>query len=345
MSAMQHRTRDLRRRRGRRRAGRRDGGARSRPARAARSLLLDRAGRIKPCGGAIPPRADPRLRHPRPLLVARITSARMVSPAATAGRHADRRRLRRHGRPRAFRRMAARARRGGRRRRAAPAPSSASAATSGRHAASCTTGAGERRGERDASRARLVIGADGRDLAGRRAQEIPARGEAPLRLRLSRDRRAARRAGAATSTPTRCDVYYRGALSPDFYAWVFPHGETISIGTGTRPQGLLAARRRRATCAPRPASTGGETLRREGAPDPAEAAEALGQRPRRLLAGDAAGIVAPASGEGIYYAMLGGRLAAEAADACLAPATRAALAQARKPLHEGARPRLLDPAG
>ena len=35
-------------------------------------------------------------------------------------------------------------------------------------------------------------------------------------------------------------------------------------------------------------------------------------RARRLV-GDAAGVVAPASGEGIYYAMLGGRLAAEAA--------------------------------
>ena len=36
-----------------------------------------------------------------------------------------------------------------------------------------------------------------------------------------------------------------------------------------------------------------------------------------VLAGDAAGIVAPASGEGIYYAMAGGRFAAEAVEACL----------------------------
>ena len=36
-----------------------------------------------------------------------------------------------------------------------------------------------------------------------------------------------------------------------------------------------------------------------------------------VLAGDAAGVVAPASGEGIYYAMVGGRLAAEAVEACL----------------------------
>ena len=36
-----------------------------------------------------------------------------------------------------------------------------------------------------------------------------------------------------------------------------------------------------------------------------------------VLAGDAAGVVAPSSGEGIYYAMVGGRLAATAAAACL----------------------------
>jgi geranylgeranyl reductase len=49
-----------------------------------------------------------------------------------------------------------------------------------------------------------------------------------------------------------------------------------------------------------------------------------------LLAGDAAGVVAPASGEGIYYAMLGGRLAAEAAKAFLATDDARALAGARK---------------
>ena len=29
-----------------------------------------------------------------------------------------------------------------------------------------------------------------------------------------------------TSSTSRCDVYYQGGLSPDFYAWVFPHGAT-----------------------------------------------------------------------------------------------------------------------
>ena len=54
-------------------------------AKAGRSvLLLDRAGRIKPCGGAIPPRLIRDFDIPDELLVARITSARIVSPIRTA---------------------------------------------------------------------------------------------------------------------------------------------------------------------------------------------------------------------------------------------------------------------
>jgi len=43
-------------------------------------LLLDRAGRTKPCGGAIPPRLIKDFVIPDALLVARATSARMLSP-------------------------------------------------------------------------------------------------------------------------------------------------------------------------------------------------------------------------------------------------------------------------
>jgi len=49
-----------------------------------------------------------------------------------------------------------------------------------------------------------------------------------------------------------------------------------------------------------------------------------------VLAGDAAGVVAPASGEGIYYAMAGGRLAADSAAEFLATGNVKALATARK---------------
>ena len=44
-------------------------------------LLLDRAGRIKPCGGAIPPRLIKDFAIADHLLVARARSARMISPA------------------------------------------------------------------------------------------------------------------------------------------------------------------------------------------------------------------------------------------------------------------------
>lgn len=47
-------------------------------------------------------------------------------------------------------------------------------------------------------------------------------------------------------------------------------------------------------------------------------------------AGDAAGVVAPASGEGIYYALAGGRMAAEAADLFLRTGDAKALRLARR---------------
>ncbi len=45
-----------------------------------RVLLLDRQGRIKPCGGAIPPRLIKDFEIPDELLVAKARAARMVSP-------------------------------------------------------------------------------------------------------------------------------------------------------------------------------------------------------------------------------------------------------------------------
>ena len=51
-------------------------------ARAGRSVvLLDRDGRIKPCGGAIPPRLVSDFEIPADLIVARISSAQMVAPS------------------------------------------------------------------------------------------------------------------------------------------------------------------------------------------------------------------------------------------------------------------------
>lgn len=59
------------------------------------------------------------------------------------------------------------------------------------------------------------------------------------------------------------------------------------------------------------------TIRREGAPIPLKPLDKWDNGRDVVLAGDAAGVVAPSSGEGIFYAMLGGRVAATAAAAKL----------------------------
>jgi geranylgeranyl reductase len=71
-------------------------------------------------------------------------------------------------------------------------------------------------------------------------------------------------------------------------------------------------------------------LRREGAPIPMRPLKRWDNGRDVVLAGDAAGVVAPASGEGIYYAMAGGRLAADAVDALLATGEVRALREARR---------------
>jgi len=127
----------------------------------------------------------------------------------------------------------------------------------------------------------------------------------------------------------RCDVVYRGSLSPDFYGWVFPHGDTLSVGTGSADKGFSL---RGAVTALRASSglAAAVTVRREGAPIPLRPLKRWDNGRDVVLAGDAAGVVAPASGEGIYYAMLGGRFAASAAAQFLATGDVRALATARR---------------
>ena len=132
----------------------------------------------------------------------------------------------------------------------------------------------------------------------------------------------------ATSAP-RCEIHYRATLSPDFYAWIFPHGETMSVGSGSARKGFSL----RASVRSLQIHTGlsdTPTIRREGAPIPAKPLPRWDNGRDVVLAGDAAGVVAPASGEGIYYAMLGGRLAAQAAEQTLVSGDGRALGLARK---------------
>ena len=280
-------------------------------------MLLDRAGRVKPCGGAIPPRLIKDYAIPDHLLVAKAQSARMIAPSdhkvdipidnGFVGM-VDRAEFDEWLRERA-----------------------------------ASAGAVRRIGTFD----KLSRDADGVSVVHYQARERSQRGEgAPARVRArsiigadGAKSQVARQAGVdgakdtqyvfayheivkvpaikpAGYDGTRCDVYYQGLLSPDFYGWVFPHGDTLSIGTGSADKGFSL---RHAVAQLRQASGLGqaEVLRREGAPLPMKPLKRWDNGRDVVLAGDAAGVVAPASGEGIYYAMYGGELAAHAVEKLL----------------------------
>ena len=176
-------------------------------------------------------------------------------------------------------------------------------------------------------RARMVVGADGA-LSPIARQCVPGADRAKHVFAYHEIIRSPA-PGDATFGAARCDVYYQEPLSPDFYAWVFPHGATTSVGTGTLQKGFglkeAVARLRQDTGLDR-----ADTIRREGAPIPIKPLPRWDNGRDVVLAGDAAGVVAPASGEGIFYAMTGGRLAAQAAAEALATGDGRALRMARR---------------
>ena len=290
-------------------------------------LLLDRAGRIKPCGGAIPPVLVREFAIPDSLIVARVKGARIVSPSAQRAHMpidggyvgmVDRETFDEWLRERAA--AAGAVRRVGTYARLTRGPDGVAVVhyrTKG--------GDGEKGGVGQV-RARAVIGADGAKSSVA-AQCVPGADHVKYVFAYHEIVRTPPASGGYDAAC--CDVYYQGALSPDFYAWVFPHGDTMSIGTGSAQKGFalrpaIAALRRSA------GFDGLETVRREGAPIPLRPMRRWDNGRDVVLAGDAAGVVAPASGEGIYYAMLGGRLAADAVEALCATGDVRALRTARK---------------
>lgn len=155
-----------------------------------------------------------------------------------------------------------------------------------------------RNGEQHGSvRARALIGADGA-ASGVARQCVPDAEQMPYVYAYHEIVRSPQN-GAAAFDGSRCDVYYQGALSPDFYGWIFPHGDTTSVGSGTALKGFSI---RGAVGALREVAglEGSETVRREGAPIPLRPLKRWDNGRDVVLAGDAAGVVAPASGEGIY---------------------------------------------
>ncbi len=289
-------------------------------------LLLERGGRIKPCGGAIPPRLIEDFEIPDHLLMARVRGARIISPSdrvahmpidgggfvGMVDREGFDEWLRARAEAAGARRLCGCFEQLGRDR-------------DGITLVQGTTTAKGEAARPFSLRARCVIGADGARSAVAR-QAIPGADRMRYVFAYHEIVRSPR---DASFDGARCDVYYRGALSPDFYGWVFPHGDTTSVGLGSAQKGFGL---RRATDALREAAglSDAQTIRREGAPIPLKPLRRWDNGRDVVLAGDAAGVVAPASGEGLYYAMTGGALAAAAADDFIASGDARCLRRARR---------------
>lgn len=287
-------------------------------------LLLDRAGRIKPCGGAIPPRAIQDFAIPDHLLVGKATSARMVAPSNNIVDMpvgdgfvglVDREVFDEWLRARSA--LAGAERRTG------------SFESIERDDDGCAVVVYRegRSGDLKRVRATSVIGADGARSGVARAT---LKGVDRMPCVFAYHEIVASPPGDSDAFDrSRCDIYYQGHLSPDFYAWIFPHGDTASIGVGSANKGFAlrdAVERLRVQAG----LDGCQTIRREGAPIPLKPLKRWDNGRDVVVAGDAAGVVAPASGEGIYYAMAGGRHAADAVEAFLATGKASALRRARR---------------
>ena len=230
-----------------------------------RVLLLDRGGRIKPCGGAIPPRLIEDFHIPETQIVARAKTARMISPT---GRQVD---MPIEGgsvgmvdREHFDEWLRVRAASAGASRKAAEYVGTERDG-SGQLTVLMRPSGSRRDAPIERLRTRTLIGADG---ARSKVAEDEIKAERPPSVFAYHEIvRSPITADGEAFHPKRCEIYYDGKLSPDFYAWVFPHGSTTSIGVGSAEKGF-SLRGAVASLRKGSAFEDMETIRTEGAPIP-----------------------------------------------------------------------------
>ncbi|MGP6156809.1 MAG: geranylgeranyl diphosphate reductase [Vulcanimicrobiaceae bacterium] len=164
-----------------------------------------------------------------------------------------------------------------------------------------------RNGQEEFLTADALIGADGAGSAVAKSCGRPAMKHASAiqeRLYLPDD--------AMEYYLNRAELYLGDDVSPDFYGWIFPKSDHVAVGTGCRPEhanqsfAFLEGVKRRAGDKLR----GAKRILLEGHPLPMARYKKLVYG-RTLLVGDAGGMVAHTSGEGIYFSMAAGRMAAQ----------------------------------
>ncbi|HVL30671.1 MAG TPA: geranylgeranyl reductase family protein [Solirubrobacteraceae bacterium] len=181
------------------------------------------------------------------------------------------------------------------------------------------------------ARGRVVVGADGAN--GISARTIGVAREFGVAL----EGRLAYRDGAACHDRRTALIELDGIVGG--YGWLFPKGDHLNVGVGgVRQEGPRLRRHLQRLCV----AHGAEAERLEGVRGfrlPIRASGAVPVKGRVLLVGDAAGLIDPASGDGMYEAFVSARLAADAVLTLLAgrdgglAAYAADLDRALGPLH------------
>lgn len=109
-----------------------------------------------------------------------------------------------------------------------------------------------------------------------------------------------------------CPVGFDFSTVPDGYVWYFPKGDHLNVGVASFREAKLDGPGFR-TLLGRFVGEQARSLRIHGAPlDTCDGEPRLAHAGRVLFAGDAAGIVDPVSGEGIFEALYSGKACAQA---------------------------------
>lgn len=274
------------------------------------TLLERNLARKKPCGGAIPPKAMSEFGLPRGIIERKVTQAAVIAPSGTTIEMAVRGSvardddyiimLKREVLDQTLREKAQHA--GATLREAAFV--SQEPLSDGRLRVTLR----DRAQREHRINCDVLIGADGAgSLVAKSVGRPNVRHASAIqeRLELPPD--------AMAYYENRAELYLGDDISPDFYGWVFPKEDHVAVGTGCRPEhanrsyAFLEGVKARAGSKLR----GARRILLEGHPLPMERNKRL-VFGRVLLVGDAGGMVAHTSGEGIYFAMAAGRMAAQA---------------------------------
>jgi geranylgeranyl reductase len=273
-------------------------------------ILLERdLARKKPCGGAIPPKAVSEFGIPNSIIERKTTRAVMIGPSGTvSGMDVRGTRPREDDyicmvtRERLDRAMREKAQDAGADLREASFVSHEEDAHGKVHVKIRYRG-----GREETLVADALVGADGAGSTVAKSCGRPAIKHASAiqeRLELPDD--------AMEYYQNTAELYLGDDVSPDFYGWVFPKSDHVAVGTGCRPEhanrsyAFLEGVKARAGDKLR----GAKRILLEGHPLPMQRYKKLVYG-RTLLVGDAGGMVAHTSGEGIYFSMAAGRLAAQ----------------------------------